>query len=196
MNKTMLTLASFVWVGAVLADIRVYVPKESGDSDIGFADATDAMAHAFATVDRFEIYEGWPRVTVNAKNILTSQPQDAPPLEIDGELFYQQAQKPAEGDVLTLRRLTGVKLLRPWHGVKLCGGFHADFAVRFELEDDIYSILFCFGCHEARLVRAQSARSMKQTKADFRLTTDLAPELFNELRALLLKYRKHDLVRS
>ena len=196
MNNNVLTLASFVLVGAVLADIRVYVPKESGDSDISFADATDAMSHAFATVDRFEIYEGWPRVTVNAKNILASKPQDAPPLEIDGELFYQQAQKPAEDDALSLRRLMGVKLLRPWHGVKFCGGFHADFAVRFELEGNIYSILFCFGCHEARLVRVPSARGTKHSKADFRLTTDLAPELFNELKTLLLKYRKHDLVRS
>jgi hypothetical protein len=111
-------------------------------------------------------------------------------LNVDGEWFYASTQLfPAE-DVAELQRLVGSGLFKPWRGVKFCGGFHADYAVRFESGGNVYHVLFCLGCHEAHLVREPKDATAPNASARIRITADLSEAQYPELRMLLKKYRK------
>ena len=36
-----------------------------------------------------------------------------------------------------------------WAGEKMCGGFHADYYLKWKIDSDTWEILLCMGCHEA-----------------------------------------------
>ena len=43
---------------------------------------------------------------------------------------------------------TDKRTFTPYGGPKLCGGYHADFAIRFDDDGRQHWFLVCFGCHE------------------------------------------------
>ncbi|MEO7676825.1 MAG: hypothetical protein ABIV39_08705 [Verrucomicrobiota bacterium] len=69
-------------------------------------------------------------------------------ISIHGYRFYKtplESNKEFESVLYSL--MTDQKSFTPYLGPKLCGGYHADFAVQF---DDFW-YLVCLGCHEVLL---------------------------------------------
>ena len=45
----------------------------------------------------------------------------------------------------------------PWAGEKMCGGFHADYCLRWKDQGVRYDVMICLGCSEALLFRNGTA---------------------------------------
>ena len=110
--------------------------------------------------------------------------------QIADEWFYSLPQEVKFEHILALQRLVDSGLFRPWSGLKFCGGFHADWAVAIPTGKSTLYMLFCFGCHEAKIIREGKPFAADLRTTDFQLTTDLNNKYFEELRALLAAYRK------
>ena len=68
---------------------------------------------------------------------------------ICGYRFYSEQSEPtAEIPSEIFRIFTTVGDFQPYGGKKLCGGYHADFAVKFEKDSREYWFLVCMGCSE------------------------------------------------
>ena len=72
--------------------------------------------------------------------------------------------------------------LTKWRGVKLCGGFHPDWAITFESKAGILDVFLCFGCQELRL--------FPRGQEDFFLA-DFTTEAEEQLKTLLSPFNKH-----
>ncbi|MBP6508557.1 MAG: hypothetical protein KA257_13430 [Opitutaceae bacterium] len=179
-----LSFILFAFCGQLLAAIQA-----PGDGDIGFSEAIGALIQGLVDAEKFEIHEGLPRTSET--KLFATERKTKTTVQIDGEWFYATLQEGRLEDVSTLKSLfLGSDLFRPWAGMKLCDGFHADYAVRFKSDKSIYTVLFCFNCHEARIMRESRLFQGDIRVPDFRLTTDLDSEKFGQLQTLLLKYRK------
>lgn len=44
----------------------------------------------------------------------------------------------------------------PYRGLKLCGGFHADYALQWGGPTGLYEVQVCFGCGELRLITPEA----------------------------------------
>ena len=68
---------------------------------------------------------------------------------ICGYRFYSEQSEPTtEITAEILRIFTSVDNFHPYGGQKLCGGYHADFAVKFVEDSKEYWFLVCMGCSE------------------------------------------------
>lgn len=101
--------------------------------------------------DRLTIWRGGPH-PMWEDDVQPSGPMKS----IHGEGYYRANHQPPAHAVRTIRH----KLLystewRKWLGMKLCGGFHADFGLEFHFDDGSAPlfIALCYGCHEAKLYR-------------------------------------------
>jgi hypothetical protein len=68
---------------------------------------------------------------------------------IHGYRFYSEPLKlSSEFKQVVHDLLTDPSTFTAYGGPKLCGGYHADFAVQFDSSGQQYWFLVCFGCHE------------------------------------------------
>jgi hypothetical protein len=160
-----------------------------GDSGIGFEEAVTTLADTLGTAERIEIYEGLPS-PFGERELFENQKRSKDCRQIAGEWFYAKPKQAELGDSLALQRLLAAHLFQPWGGMKLCGVFHADFAVALTTGKKTLNVFFCFGCHEARILSEIQPFAGDLHANDFRLTTDLKENLFVEWRTRLLAYRK------
>ncbi len=81
-------------------------------------------------------------------------------LELHGHPFYTERIEPKAADAVWLTELlVDATALRPFSGEKKCGGFHPDFAVRWQHGAKRYDALVCFGCGELKwIVDGKSTR--------------------------------------
>ncbi|MES2696566.1 MAG: hypothetical protein V4773_24065 [Verrucomicrobiota bacterium] len=100
-------------------------------------------------------------------------------LTVREQSFYPEAQAvPQEaGEKLRAAVFGAVK---PWRGIKLCGGFHADYLLRWETAQGRSEAQICFGCHELKIVGPAGE-----------IYGDLASEQVNALKELLAPYQLH-----
>lgn len=182
--KALLFLIPICCLGA-----SVTVQKVPGDSDVSFAEATVELIQAIRKAEKFEVYEGLPH-SFEGKDFVENEIRSKTTVWFEENWFYTPSRPMPAEDRANLQRLLEGGLVKPWKGFKFCGGFHADYAVRFESEDYAYLVLFCFGCHEARISRISLDSQSNKSSKEFRLTTDLAKDGFQELKELLKKYRK------
>lgn len=182
MNLLIRMLAALMMATELSASISA--TKASGDHGGSFPEIIPAWIKTFADARNLEVFEGLPH-PFEGKDFVENEKQTKATKEIDDNWFYAVPQFANADDKHTLQRLFAAGLFKPWRGVKFCGGFHGDYAVRYESEGYTYSVLFCFGCHEARILR--TSRTYHTT---YRITTDLAKEQFVELREVFKKYRK------
>lgn len=159
------------------------------DTGIGFTEAVTVLDAALGKADKVEIYEGLPNPFGEDK-LVESEKRVKDCREIAGQWFYARPQEGRVELLPELLRLTEARLFQPWRGMKLCGGFHADYAVAITTGRKTLHVLFCFGCHEAKIVRESEPFTADLKTVDFRITTDLDNKLFAELRTLLAPYRK------
>jgi hypothetical protein len=132
--------------------------------------------------DAVELLEGLPHPLFE-QGVRRLEEARVRPASIGTELFYREPMDVPAATLATLVRLTtdlqGLSgLLRPLplHHVKFCGGFHADYALRWSSQGTVVATaLVCFGCSEVRyLWRVHT------------LTADYRPE---RLRELALAFR-------
>lgn len=175
--------------GCLWASVTFKLNPPEGDTDIGHAEATTALALAVARADKFTVHEGLPH-PFEGKEVVQNEILLKRTELLDREWFYVPAQPVPEKDAEKLRRLLANGLFEPWRGVKFCGGFHADYAVSFVADGVTWQVLICFGCHEARILRLPPKARIAQGMAGFRLTTDLTKAGFRELDELFKAYRR------
>ena len=178
-----------VFLGCALTLKLCGNPVAGGDTAFGIEPAVAELAKALAKAERVEIYEGLPS-PVFERNLFDSEKSGKICRQIAGEWFYSVPQEMKLEDSMKLQRLVGAGLLQPWRGEKLCGGFHADWAIALSSDKSLLSVLICFGCHEVRLLREGKPFAADLKTVDFRVTTDLKDESFAELVSLLTAYRK------
>ena len=160
----------------------------TGDGEEGIADKVPALLAALEHAENWELYEGLPS-DGEGKAFLENERRTKPVLLLDDNWFYLRSQSVTQADQQKLRSLYAADIFKPWRGVKFCGGFHGDYAVSFKSGEIIHVVIFCLGCHEARILTMPAAEDLASPKMLRRLTVDLADAHYGELRTMLLKYR-------
>jgi hypothetical protein len=137
-----------------------------------------------AESDELVVYEGLPHPSFE-KADYEVELQRVPVFAVDEQKLYQRTLVVKESDRERLRVIfqEGEAWVKPMVGgysVKLCGGFHADYAVGWIKGANVLAYaLICFGCHEIRFV-----------DHDHIVTTDLVQRGYTDLRNILKEYRQ------
>jgi hypothetical protein len=173
---------------AASARANITAAKAPGDGDGALGQAVAILESALVKADRFEVFEGLPH-PFEGKKFVENERLTKLTFELDEQWFYAKAQPMPVADVAALQRLLSEGALKPWRGMKLCGGFHADYAVRIVAAGEVHHVLFCFSCGEARILGAPEQKAEAVAAVSSRITADLAPSQVKELRALFSKYR-------
>lgn len=129
--------------------------------------------------DQVELLEGLPH-PVFEQDVRQLEEARVQPERIGSELLYREPIDAPAGQIDALVRLTTdprgldeAKPLRPlpMNYVTFCGGFHADYALRWRLRGSVVATaLVCFGCSEIRYLWREHT-----------VTADYRPERRREL---------------
>lgn len=174
---------------ALFGSLIMPLPKPTAETDGTLSEAVSEWSSAVPHGEKFEILEGLPHF-FEGKEFVENERLTKATVNVDGEWFYAATQPFPARDVAELQRLVAGGLLQPWRGMKLCGGFHADYAIRFDSGGNVYHLLFCLGCHEARITRDPQDATARAAAVRSRITADLSEAQYKELQILLRKYRK------
>lgn len=102
-------------------------------------------------------------------------------LDIQGEKFYPEKRAFTRDDAEKVFKLLNTKsTYEPTMWGKLCGGFHADYAIQWKRDDGVTTVLLCLGCGEIRI-----------TGPKIKLVSDIALNQVPRLREILFRYRKY-----
>lgn len=144
------------------------------------------FAQLLSDADSTTVYEGLPHQTSESQARYVEMQKKKYFHVTDAgknfdELFYEKALRVTEEDKAALNAL--FRTHSPcvdWTGMKLCGGFHADYAIEWKKGDARVAIaLLCFGCHELAVIYGDGNRM-----------TDLSKDGYESLRQILKKYRQ------
>jgi hypothetical protein len=99
-----------------------------------------------------KLYEGLPHPKFDAE-FYKSELAAKPVMRINGSEFYEQALFTDEALESQLLEVSAAgSTYETFSGEKKCGGFHADYALRWLYRDEVVIILVCFSCDEAWLI--------------------------------------------
>ena len=86
------------------------------------------------------------------KRAFSEELDSKPVRDILGSFFYQELHPLNVDDQAAIRSaLADPRTFLPGPvTMKLCGGFHADFAVEFQHDGEVGAALICFGCSEIK----------------------------------------------
>ena len=141
--------------------------------------AADALRTSLAGAEPVYVYEGLPHQSSEA-DLLRQERKRDDVTKIGDFPFYVPKFQAAEGTSASLKKLLTVPgSYREFGGLKLCGGFHPDYAIAWKADDSEHAILLCFGCHEALFVSGEQ-----------RLRYDLNRDPLESLRKLLARFEK------
>lgn len=159
-----------------------------GDTEFPFERAVLVLSQTLANAPSIEIYEGLAKDPA----VASSQRQKNSVRQITDQWFYSVPDEIRMKHAMKLQRLVGSGLIQPWREAKFCGGFHADYAIAVTFPKVTMYMLFCFSCHEARLVREANPFAAELSAPDFRVTMDISDKSFEELRSLLVGYHNSE----
>ncbi len=132
------------------ASAYVYNPhldKRGREDAESFAEF-DKFAEAVRRFTSTKIYEGLPHSAFE-RDLFDSERDSKEIVEVGKELFYS---KPIVVTATSMEQVRSLLAARtsfvPFIGIKMCGGFHADWALVGSDGTDEYEILLCFGCGE------------------------------------------------
>lgn len=176
MKKLLWTGAWAVVGAAVLGWWAAYASHRAEESTDSRESVLAAFAQATQAAEKVVVFEGLPH-PVSERELLAEEKRTKDWWRLHGESFYSAKQ------TLTVeqrKRLQGVeRSIAPWSGMKLCGGFHADYAVAWLGKFGVYEMLACFSCGEVRLYGPQ-----------MELTGDLKGETAESLRTFLREFQR------
>jgi hypothetical protein len=126
------------------------------------------------------LYEGLPHQLWEAK-LLKEELKTKKTVKINDFPFYKDVLPLRAGDGKKLTSLFGQPgVLVPFSGAKLCGGFHPDYCVEWQLGKDVYRAVICFGCHEVKFHGPKDS-----------VYCDVNDAALAELKQILKEYRKN-----
>ena len=139
------------------------------------ADFVQGLRHA----DRMILHEGLPHH--EEAELLATEKRTKSTRVLHGFPFYREALEVASTDDTEIRRLLGdTRSFEKSEGVRLCGGFHPDYAIEWRYQDGTFRMLICFGCEEINVYGP-----------DRSLYCVLKNDPAKEVRTILQKYRKN-----
>lgn len=128
-------------------------PKVGDDPPLRFSNFKP-LAAGIARADRMEVFEGLPH-QYTQRNLLELEKQSKETTYQHGFYFYRQPLVLSQNDARKLTSLLTDKSSfreKEWSNMKAsCGGFHPDFAVKFQSQSELYYVQLCFGCHEMKI---------------------------------------------
>ncbi len=169
----------FLWLGVALSCVNsgANVSQLPEVVDLQWVDQDLSRASSLTVLEGLpHPFEGKVRET---------ELKRVPTFEIGGQALYVRELEVSAADRRKLVDLFATKRVfvpPPVRGlpVKFCGGFHADYAIRWEKDDDtLFYTLICFGCGEMRIV-----------KGDVVVTADMTPYGRGTLAGILHPYRQ------
>ena len=130
--------------------------------------------------DSVTVYEGLPHPMLESQARIAEK-INKETFGVASELFYKKPLAIAKEDQASLEVLfRSEPLCTSYAGPKLCGGFHADYAIEWKKGDDRVAIaMLCFSCHEIWTVQGEKNWIADMTKTGF-----------EALQPLLGKYRQ------
>ncbi|MCC6145228.1 MAG: hypothetical protein IT368_15585 [Candidatus Hydrogenedentes bacterium] len=141
---------------------------------------TYLICQAVRSSHRATLYEGLPHQSFEAGLLATELAAKAT-IRIDVYPFYAQTLPLNETWITSLRQVLGSPAsYAAWHGEKLCGGFHPDFAVLWSTPVGELYTLVCLGCEETLTLSSRG-----------RLRADTTESARASLIALLAGQRKN-----
>ena len=151
--------------------------RPGADSDAALVRALAALRHASSVAEQVDVFEGLPHPF--EKQALEAEKKKRT-RTFDGEWFYAAAQPMSMDARDELHSLLGNSMFKPYGGMKLCGGFHADYAIRWSWSRGANStlLLLCFGCAEARVIAQGSMQA------------DLTPQGWEKFKRLLAAFHQ------
>ncbi len=130
--------------------------------------------------ERLILHEGLPHQEEEAE-LLAKEKRTKPTRMLHGFPFYRESAKILAADEAELQRVLGSESsFEKSEGVRLCGGFHPDYAVEWGNHAAVFRMLICFGCEEINVYGP-----------DRSLYCVLKREPAIEVRKLLQTYRKN-----
>ncbi len=125
------------------------------------------------------IFEGLPHQSWE-RDLLKSELGSKETTKIHDFHFYSKRLKLSADDLESLVvAITDENGIVEWGGMKLCGGYHPDYAVQWnDSNGRMFEALICFGCHEIKLYGDDGVQ----------LYADLTEEAFSALRVTLSPY--------
>jgi hypothetical protein len=120
-------------------------------------------------------HQGWER------ELLKSEIRSKETLKLHGFHFYSRQLEPSVDDNRALvGALSADGGIVEWAGMKMCGGYHPDYAVRWTDSTGItFEALICFGCHEIKLYGD-----------GLQLYADLNDDIYRSLKEILAGYER------
>lgn len=142
-----------------------------------------AITNSVREAPSLTLFEGLPHQMLE-ENLFNNEMSRKRTVQLHGFAFYEQTQAVESQDESKLKALlsSGQALIPHPPNVyvmKQCGGFHPDYAVRWTVKGQVYDVLFCFGCEEA-----------KAYGADGEVPCDISEAALKELRSILTPYRR------
>jgi hypothetical protein len=93
---------------------------------------------------------------------------------VAGYPFHSAEMNPKQNDSTeVIKMVTNASYYKKYIGPKLCGGYHADLAVRITHKDGISWLLLCFGCEEIIILNESGVSyiiEMKKSIYDYMLS--------------------------
>lgn len=141
-----LLAALLAWEGRAIAMIRFTGKAHTPLVDRNFTKLASLLPQAGPVLG--EMYEGLPHPKWD-RNEFLSELWTSSNQSIQGYRFYKRPAAPSASVQATLLDVLARKeFFQPYPGPKMCGGYHADFAVRLESHGKSTWFLVCLGCHE------------------------------------------------
>lgn len=130
------------------------------------------------SAERLVVYEGLPNKSWGG-GLYRAELERTDLIEVKNYHFYAAPLVINADDMVALNALLKRDpLFVEWGGMKLCGGYHPDFALEWRDGDKSYFALICLTCHE-----------VKMYGPDGRLYADIADETYVVIKTILGKYR-------
>lgn len=147
--------------------------------DTSIREFRDAIVQAQSPI----LLEGLPHPLDDGK-IATTERKTKAVQELHGDYFYQDRLVLKEEDATRLSKMicnqSTYKPVGSGRGAKMCGGFHTDYALQWQVGAEHYLALICFKCQEIKLFGP-----------NIKAKHDLSPEATLELKKILRPYRKN-----
>ncbi len=121
------------------------------------------------------VFEGLPHQTWD-KELLAVESKRKDTQKIWEYQFYIPGVAATNSDDLR-QVLTSPDSISVCEGVKLCGGYHPDYCISWQIGENTYNALVCFGCHEIVFYDGKQS-----------LLYDLNQKAYEQLKKLLARY--------
>jgi hypothetical protein len=139
----------------------------------------DALPAILGSPNEIVLWEGMPHQFQEGQ-LLADELLKNKFTEIRGEKFYRAARSVEKDDVAPLMEMLSSRETHdPSILMKLCGGFHADYALQWKTPHGPVTVLVCFGCHE-----------LVMFGRNFSLQSDISQRSYGRLMERLRKYHK------